>query len=52
MSEPRDDNPVSPLLDAAITLHEMYVTFQKAGFSRTEALAIVIASVKPNPPQE
>lgn len=36
-----DSLNVSPLRIAAVGLHEMFVEFRKAGFSRTEALRLV-----------
>lgn len=31
----------SPILDAAIALHEMFSTFVKAGFTESQALVLV-----------
>lgn len=45
MSEPENFNP--PLLDAAIALHEMYLTLIMAGFSETQALYIVAQTFRP-----
>lgn len=36
------DDPVSELLAAAITLHELYETFLRAGFSTDQAFELVL----------
>jgi hypothetical protein len=36
----------SPILDAAIALHEMFLTFMKAGFTETQALKLVVEFFK------
>jgi hypothetical protein len=37
----RNDRGSSPLRDAAISMHELYVTLQDAGFSRKDALELI-----------
>jgi len=36
-----NDGEMSPLDEAAVMLHEMYMSFRRAGFTRTEATAII-----------
>ena len=38
--------PISELLASAIAVHEMYVTYQEAGFTSAEALYLVTSMVK------
>ncbi len=40
-------DPIRPLLDAAITMHEMYISFVKAGFTEQQALYLVSQSLRP-----
>jgi hypothetical protein len=40
------EDPVSELLSAAIAVHEMYTTFQAAGFTKKEALYLVGQSLQ------
>jgi hypothetical protein len=35
------DGDMSPLREAAVQLHEMYVELRNAGFSRSEAMELV-----------
>ena len=44
MSEPTD--PMTPLMVDATVLHELYISFQKAGFSQPEALALVMTALQ------
>lgn len=38
----KDDMPnISPLREAAIQIHEMYVELKAAGFSRSEAMELI-----------
>lgn len=37
-----NDDYKSPALEAAIAMHEMYLTFMQAGFTETQALKMVI----------
>ena len=39
----------TPLMDAAIAIHEMFTTYQAAGFSRKEALYLVAEQIKAAP---
>lgn len=43
---------VSPLRLAATQLHEMFVEFRKAGFSRYEALYLIARMMMGNPESE
>jgi hypothetical protein len=36
-----DNEPVTPLREAAGQLHEMYITLKEAGFTRSEAMEIL-----------
>jgi len=50
-----DDQPTNgptPLMDAAIAIHEMFITYMAAGFSRKEALYLVAEQIKAAPPPE
>jgi hypothetical protein len=42
--EPRD--PFSPLMNAAVQMHEMVLQFVQAGFTRKEAIHIMLTSLK------
>ena len=42
--EPRD--PFSPLMNAAVQMHEMVVQFVAAGFTRKEAIHIMLESLR------
>lgn len=42
-----DGTPVYPILDAAIALHEMFLTLQVAGFTEAQALFIVAQVFRP-----
>jgi hypothetical protein len=42
--EPRD--PFSPLMNAAVQMHEMVLQFVQAGFTRREAIHIMLQSLK------
>jgi len=35
------DGDISPLDTAAVTIHELYRSFRRAGFSRAEATSII-----------
>jgi hypothetical protein len=35
------DGELSPLDEAAVSIHEMYQSFRRAGFTRTEATSII-----------
>jgi hypothetical protein len=35
------DGDLSPMDEAAVSLHEMYQSFRRAGFSRAEATSII-----------
>ena len=35
------DAEISPLDEAAVTMHELYLSFRRAGFTRTEAVSII-----------
>lgn len=37
----RDEDPLTPLQEAAAILHEMYAAFRSAGFNRSEATTII-----------
>lgn len=41
------DEPFSELLACAISMHELYLTYQEAGFTKDEALYLVSAAVRP-----
>lgn len=40
------DDFISPILNAAIALHEMFTTFMEAGFTESQALALVADVLK------
>lgn len=44
-----DENSPSVLLEAAIGLHEMFLTLIAAGFTEYQALIMVVNFVKPDP---
>ena len=35
------DGDISPLDEAAVSIHEMYLSFRRAGFTRAEATSII-----------
>jgi hypothetical protein len=35
------DGELSPMDEAAVSMHEMYQSFRRAGFTRTEAVTII-----------
>jgi hypothetical protein len=35
------DGEISPMDEAAVSMHEMYLSFRRAGFSRAEAISII-----------
>lgn len=35
------DGEISPLDEAAVSIHEMYLSFRRAGFTRSEATSII-----------
>lgn len=41
------DNLINTISSAAVALHEMYVSLVAAGFTRDEALRIVIDYIRP-----
>lgn len=47
-NEEGPNNPISALLEAAISMHEMYVSFVAAGFTETQALTLVAQTLRPN----
>jgi len=38
-------DPVSTLLEAALSLHTLFLAYQDAGFSETQALALVQTTI-------
>lgn len=46
-NEEGPNNPISALLEAAISMHEMYTNFVAAGFTETQALTLVAQSLRP-----
>lgn len=52
MSEDNQDdkgpvNPINVLLEAAISMHELYVSFIAAGFTESQALTLVAQTLRP-----
>lgn len=48
----RDEiNPdeLSPILEAAIGLHELFLVYMEAGFTERQALILVFESIRPRP---
>jgi len=43
---------MSPLREAAIQLHEMYVELKRAGFSRGEAMELVAKTLSSGPSEQ
>ena len=41
------NNPISVLLEAAISLHELYTSFIAAGFTEAQALNLVAQTLRP-----
>lgn len=41
------DNPISVLLEAAINMHELYISFIAAGFTEAQALTLVAQTLRP-----
>lgn len=41
--KPASDSAPSPLLEAAVYMHEMFTTYVEAGFTEDQALKIVIS---------
>lgn len=39
-------NGPTPLMDAAVLLHELFITYMAAGFGREEALYLVAEQIK------
>jgi hypothetical protein len=37
----KDPQPHGPMDDAAIAMHELYSSFRRAGFTRSEALTVI-----------
>lgn len=48
-NEPNNDpkNPISVLLEAAISMHELYTSFVAAGFTEAQALTLVAQTLRP-----
>lgn len=46
MAENASEDPLTELVVGAIAYHEMYLAFQKAGFSREEAMELVVAALQ------
>jgi len=46
-SEEGPKNPISVLLEAAISMHELYVSFVAAGFTEAQALTLVAQTLRP-----
>lgn len=46
-SEPVNPEHPFPLMDAAIALHELFLTLQVAGFTEAQALFIVAQTFRP-----
>lgn len=46
MTEPMPGSPVSGAAASAITMHEVFTSYIEAGFTRMEALAIVIGTIQ------
>ena len=51
-NEPSQDpkSPIGALLEAAISMHEMYSSFVAAGFTEQQALYLVSQSLRPQAP--
>jgi hypothetical protein len=45
------NDPTTALGEAMITLHELYLSAKKAGFTETQAMQIVIATMLKDPPK-
>jgi len=41
MNDKQDDGEMSPLREAAVQMHELYVELKDAGFSRGEAMELM-----------
>jgi hypothetical protein len=39
------NNEMSPLREAAVQMHEMYVELKAAGFNRSEALELIVKTI-------
>lgn len=48
-NEPNNEpkNPISVLLEAAISMHELYSSFVAAGFTEAQALTLVAQTLRP-----
>lgn len=49
-NDPEDKGPINPislLLEAAISMHEMYLNFVAAGFTEAQALTLVAQTLRP-----
>lgn len=44
-------DPIRPLLDAAVSMHELFISFVEAGFTEQQALFLVAQSLRPTPNQ-
>lgn len=42
------ENPLSRLAQAAVELHELYLSLQAAGFTKTEALELLKTHMRPH----
>ena len=45
-----DDNPFTALMESAIQLHEWYRSMRDAGFTESEAVAIIVGVMRPASP--
>lgn len=43
----KPDYPSGPLFEAAVSMHEMYISFVAAGFTETQALTLVAQTLRP-----
>lgn len=52
MGDANDDpkSPIGALLEAAISMHELYKSFVAAGFTEQQALYLVSQSLRPQNP--
>jgi len=46
--EPEQEDMITPAMQTAISTHEMFTALRQAGFSRSEALTIVIGMLSAN----
>jgi hypothetical protein len=38
-----NDDPLTPLAEAAVQMHELVLIYERAGFTRAESIQIVVA---------